>query len=484
MNATRAWPYLIGVLALAIYRAALIANGGLPQDFEEFYYLYWATAPDLGYFSKPPLLSWLLWVASHTLGNSELAIKSVALILHTATAGVIYLLGRRMQLAPAAAGMAAVIYQSLPIVGAVSLFSTTDAPLALFWALTLYTFLRARNSDALGWWLATGLCAGLGLLSKYSMGILAPGLLAYLLFSPTHRHLLRGRGLWLGALTAVMVLAPNLWWNYQHAFIAFRHTAEISQLDRQLFHLDHFATFLVAQIGVFGPILAFVAVRQIARRDAWLDDNQRLLLAASLAILGLIGLQALLARANINWAAPAYIGLSLFVTLRLWPQARRWLLAAVALNLLLTATLAYHFHTLAPALGIELSARTDIHSKRIGWRELGHAVRTWTDAYPDAILVSDSRPFLAYLSYFGTRQWPPRIAGWMPDGRIRDQYDLMGDVSHYPAASFLFLSRAPMDAELAPRFASVQPLGVQRYSVYPDLVREAYGYLVSGFRGY
>jgi 4-amino-4-deoxy-L-arabinose transferase-like glycosyltransferase len=469
------------ILALALYRLWVMGFTGLELDIEEAYYLHWSSAPALGYFSKPPMIAWLLAAATELFGRSELAIKSVSLMLHTATAVLVYSIGRRIYGVEIGL-MAGVVFATLPVVGALSLYSTTDAPLHFFWALTLRLFLKARDSGRPAWWLATGVAGGLGLLSKYTMGLLAVGLGLALAFSRSDRRWLRSPVLWLGVLAAAAVWAPNLWWNAAHDFISFRHTAHIAQLHRELLHPDHLGEFLAAQLVVFGPGLFLAFALAVTRRAVWGDARHRLLLLVSMPILALISLQALLAEANMNWASPAYVGLSIFVTAWLWERSRTWLYASVALNLLLLSV-AYHYHDLADLAGVEMTAARTPYKRRLGWRELGAEVRPWTRQYPDARLVSDSRELLSFLSYYGVDA-PRGLASWNPAGNVRNQFDLEGDVTAYPGARFLFLSAEPLDAAVLSRFEQVQSLGEKRVGVFPDLTRSVHGYLMSGFRGY
>ncbi len=474
--------WLLGlVLALAAYRLWVIEATALPLDLEEAYYLHWAQHPALGYFSKPPMIAWLLAGVTALFGSSELAIKSISVLLHTATALLIYSLGRQLY-TPRVGVYAALVFQTLPIFGALSLFTTTDAPLHFFWALTLLGFVRARDHDRLHWWLLTGLAAGLGLLSKYTMGLLAIGLMLYVLITPAQWRLIRRSGLWLGVLLAASLLSINLFWNWRHDFISFRHTADIAQLDQQLVHPERLAEFLLPQFGVFGPVFFVALLLYALRRRIWDDDRHRLLLAASLPTLVVISLQAFLAEANINWASPAYVGLSLWVTAVLLERARAWLLFGIVLNLLLVAAL-YHFHALAEWVGVELNRSRTPYFSRLGWRELGAEVRPWTERYPEARLLGESRRLLAYLGYYGAAPQRP-IASWNPAGRVRHQFDLEGDVADFADQPMVFLSERPLSAEVLDRFERVVELGEARYQVYPDLVRQVYGYHLQGFRGY
>jgi len=472
------WGWLL-LAALAGYRLWLLWAATPPLDLEETYYLYWSLQPALGYYSKPPMVAWLLGLYTDLFGVSPLVIKSVSLTLHTATALLVFLIGRRLW-SPAAGWAGALAFYSLPIIGMLSLFTSTDAALHFCWALTLWAFLRARDSGRLGWWLFTGVAAGLGLLSKYTMGVMAVGLLGYLLATPVHRPLLRSPKLWLGVVVALLVWAPNLWWNARHDFISFRHTAQISQLDHAWLRPGELLDFLLPQWPLFGLLLAPLLL--IRLRHCAADDGGRLLLWVSLPMLAVISLQALLAEANLNWASPAYVGLGLLAGACLWQWRRGWLAAALAFNLGLLSV-AYHYHALADMLGVQLTARSDPYKHRLGWAGLGRQLQPLLAAHPDTLLVSGDRKLLAWLGYYGG-QWPPAVARWNPDGQVVSQYDLQHRDRQMAGRPVLFVSRRPLAPAVLARFTTARQVAVLHQRVYDDLQREIYVYEMSGFRGY
>ena len=55
------WLFFIG---LFLYRLLVIISGDVPVDVEEAYYLSWTANLDWGYYSKPPLLPFILAWAS------------------------------------------------------------------------------------------------------------------------------------------------------------------------------------------------------------------------------------------------------------------------------------------------------------------------------------------------------------------------------------------------------------------------------------
>src|SRR5213078_4893458 len=82
-----AW-ILVG--GLTVIRLVLIAvhPAGLYPD--EAQYWFWAQTPALGYYSKPPLIAWLIALTTGLFGDSEFAVRLSAPLLHAATAAFVF----------------------------------------------------------------------------------------------------------------------------------------------------------------------------------------------------------------------------------------------------------------------------------------------------------------------------------------------------------------------------------------------------------
>jgi 4-amino-4-deoxy-L-arabinose transferase-like glycosyltransferase len=69
------------------------------------------------------------------------------------------------------------------------------------------------------WWVGVGVGIGLGMMTKYTMGFLAVGVVVGVLCTPMRRYLKSG-WLWLGVLVSVVIFLPNLWWQWTHGFVS------------------------------------------------------------------------------------------------------------------------------------------------------------------------------------------------------------------------------------------------------------------------
>src|SRR6266568_5113943 len=103
-----------------------VQPAGLYPD--EAQYWFWAQHPAFGYYSKPPLVAWLIALTTAAFGDSEFAIRLAAPLLHAATAGIVYAIASRLY--DRRTGFwAALAYVTLPGVSLSAFIISTDAVL-------------------------------------------------------------------------------------------------------------------------------------------------------------------------------------------------------------------------------------------------------------------------------------------------------------------------------------------------------------------
>lgn len=478
------WLLLILVLGTA-YRAFALHASGLNLYVDEAQYWVWAQSLDWGYFSKPPVIAALIASTTALFGDSELAIKSGALFVYPLTTLVLYALARRLFDARVAF-WTALIFFTLPGVAFSSLIISTDVPLFLCWSAALYALHRAASEDDWRWWAALGAACGIGLLTKYTMGIFAVSTVLWFALTPARRPLFRRPGPYLTTLVAAALFAPNLWWNHANGWPTFQHTADISNLESGPgLHWDELQEFLLGQMAIMGPILFLALVVLVARaRTWWQDDTSRFLACFTLPFLVVISLQALLGRANANWAAMTYAAGTIWVVSALLRANRRGLLVASLALHAVVMVLAYHYHAIAHATGRELTRKTDYYKRVQGWDVLGAKVRALLAELPNTPLLSNERDTISELSYYARPQGSDAL-WWNPEGRINSHYALSTTLSGKGNMNFLFVTR---DDDLEPvmreSFLNVRRLEDLHVPVVPGWSLDYHVWLLEGFIGY
>lgn len=484
------------VWLLAVITAARILYLYLhPFDLHPDEAQYWAWAQDLafGYYSKPPMVAWLIAATTAVCGNGEACVRIGAPLIHMATALAVFGIGHRLY--DRRVGFwSALVYATLPGVSFSAVVLSTDAPLLLFWALALYAFIRALEENRWAWWLLTGVAIGLGLLSKYAM--------IFFLLSAAIYVLLRGRhgGLPIGATPrmlaalaiAALLYAPNLLWNIDHSFVSYAHTEDNINLSGDLFRFNTLIEFIAAQFGVFGPILFALLILVLVRWRDWSRDPRALLLVCfTLPTLALMIGQAFLSRANANWAAPVYVAAAVLVTARVMEWLREDRSLWRGRGLLVSGSVLLHVGAIA-ALCVflvatygrpdALPAKADPFKRVRGWHELGASVALIRREYGEAPLLVDERKLMAEMLYYG-RPWAESAVKWRP-GRVHDHFDLTRPLTDAAPPRMMLVTEREDASEITSRFSKAEVLAKVRTPIGVGRERVVRIYELEGFLGY
>jgi 4-amino-4-deoxy-L-arabinose transferase-like glycosyltransferase len=470
----------LGAVALiTALRYLVLGASGLNLYGDEAQYWAWSRTLAFGYFSKPPLVAWIIGGLSALCGDGEACVRAASPLLHGATGLVLYALARRLY-DSRIAFWTAVTYATLPAVSLSSLLISTDVPLLLFWSAALLFLLRAIESNDPKASAAAGIAIGLGLLAKYAMAYIVPCAVAFCLLEPRARWFLASRQAALCLAVAAAIVAPNLYWNLAHGWATFAHTAANADWSGSLFHPARAAGFLGSQFGVFGPIL-FAAL--LWRTLAWRPGAsfaQSFLVAFSAPVLLIVLTQSLLSRAHANWAAPAFCaGTVLAVS---WLAADRrflWLKASVGLHLA-AAALVYGL-VVMPAAAAKLPPGLDPLARLRGWDRLATELSARLDSRPGAALLADDRMVMAELLYY-LRGRPIDIRMWDGDGSARNQFEMTDGASRSDARRFLFVTKARDAGPVARRFGSVRFAEELTIPVSAERARHFYLYDLDGPR--
>lgn len=474
---------LIGLGALACYRLLVLALGDFDLFSDEAYYWGWAQSFDFGYYSKPPLIAWTIMATTAVFGDGELGVKAGTLLIYPVTGIGIYVLGRVL-FGPWVGLVAALAFSTLPGVAVSGLIISTDVLLFACWTWALVGFALALRHDRWRDWVLAGTAGGLGLLAKYTMILFPVFAIALLATRREYRHHLRSPRLYTALAIAAGLFLPNVLWNLANGLVSVRHTVAISGLAGQLFHLDELLEFLAGQALLMGPLAYLAWLALVSRPAVWRDPNLRLLAVFSVPFLGTIAVQALLGGANLNWAAPTYVGATLMVVAWGMHARRRWLLILIlGINLAVTPIL-YHYQGIRSSLGIASSRDIDPWARVRGWEQVANEVARLRARHPERRLVMDERNVMARLIYY-LEPHPFDARMWNPNGRRSDAYRLDADVASAVGEDFLIIAKNHGPDDLAPFFARVRalaPVQIGRYD--DDSARALRVILADDFQGY
>ena len=411
----------VGLLfTITILRCFALVASPLELGVDEAQYWLWGTTFDFGYYTKPPLTSWIIALAHGMLGHHEWAVRMPAPLLHLATSLVlwraaIWSVDGAATLAPSTAALhagrlAAILWISLPAVGVGSFVMSTDTPLLLGWSaglLGLVGVLSGRLAPRYGMALA-GAGFGAAMLAKYAAIYGLAGLGLFMILMRAHRNstAITPGGVLVFALAMLIVASPNILWNLMNELATVRHLGDNANLDRQSYSLGNSLGFLGAQFATAGPLVFALMFGVLRARNR--DPVDRLLLCLSVPVIAVIMLQAFLSEANANWALAAMPALVIWLARWLaggmagrmaggMATGRRWLaLAAPAINLCITAVLLAV--TAAGTLG-PLTPQSDPLRRLRGWQELAADTSDVLRHHQATTVIADRRASAALLTW-------------------------------------------------------------------------------------
>jgi hypothetical protein len=513
------------ILAVSSWRILFLALD-CPFDLstDEAHYWDWSRRLDWSYYSKGPLIAYLIRgscelfgpLATSICGNAMPAVRLPAVLLGGLTLLGLFTLTRRVYGDSALAFLVVLAAVCSPMFAAGALLMTIDAPFACCWTWSLVLAHRAlfpaRDSGSIGDWLLLGLTIGLGILAKYTMVLFVPMLALFLLASPAHRPLLRSRGLWFALGLAAACCAPIILWNAQHDWETLRHVGRQSGIAGDggvhwLGPLEYVAVQAGLLLGVGFALWAAAVIgsyrersrlpREVARQEAFLRW-------LGVPVFGLFLAFSLITRVEPNWPMPAYLaGLVLtagWLRRRLDEAADRTrLFLRTALICLLAAgfagSLAMHrselFYPLIPKSDDPIATRRFDPTCRLrGWQTLaGHveAERQRLSAAGETpLLAGSSWHFPGILSFYLPDQPDVYCFGLAADGR-HSQYDLWRPTPVHDPARFhgrTFIYVGPLAPRVRAAFDTIETTNEVTYHVAGRAVARWQITVCRGFRGF
>jgi hypothetical protein len=480
---------------------------------DEAHYWDWSRHLDYAYYSKGPLVAWLIRASCRLFGDTMPAVRLPAVLCGGLTLLGLYVLtlqvyrNARLGLLVVAGGLI------FPVLAAGSLLMTIDAPLVSCWTWALVCGHRAIFGSSVRAWCLAGVCVALGVLAKPTMVLLPLCVLLLLAFTPALRALLRQRGFWLMCGLGALGGLPILLWNVQHDWVTFRHTLGHAGLQQgRGLHWEGPAVYLGTQ---FALLLGFWFVAWL--RAMWTHRptceprlELRYLWWMSLPVLVFFGLFSLKnGGGEANWPMPAYLSGMVLVAGWLLDELRHplpWLrrltaISTAAFTLLgLLLTILMHsmlwvqplLHEVGHALGMRSSPirRLDPTCRLRGWQHLAKEVdrirSELRDAGEEPVLAAGIWNLPGELGFYCDCR-PTVYCLGAAFGDRHSQYDFqhpgpVADANVFLGSTFIVVSGNADVLRVA--FDEVQPARLIRYCENGQEVNRWCVHVCRGFRGF
>lgn len=474
------------VFAITIYRALILWTlpSQLSLHFDEAQYWLWSQHLDWGYYSKPPMLAGIIAVFSDFFGDSTFSLRLPGLLFYPITCFILFFFTLKLFNNSAVALLASIIFITMPGISLSSMLITTDVILFVFWSISCYCLYLAVITNKTIFWLWLGLFAGLGLLTKYSMGIFAVCTALLLISQKQYRFYFTQPGPWLGATISLIIFSPNLIWNILNGWPSLRHTAELSSAGIEGLHFTTVLQFIGEQFGVFGLVsfaIYLVWLASIIKNKGNNDNKKLFLFYMSAPFLFIICLQALQGRAYANWAAPTYAMAS--IALADWLNGKKKFIAILIISNILVMLLIYHGDYLYDQLKPNASQGPDPMKTIRGWSLFSEQLQNQLKLNPSAAILVDDRETAAQ-TFYQLRARQPKIYYWNPDNSNNNHYEMNYSLEKVQTGPLLIVLKHPIKDEMLTGFNQITELTqFERQGKYKP-IRRYFLYHADNFIGY
>ncbi|GAB3887677.1 glycosyltransferase family 39 protein [Spirosoma agri] len=238
---------LAGFIALKFLLQYFLISPEYELHRDEYLHLDQANHLAWGYLSVPPVTSWLALIVSW-LGNSALTVRFFPAFFGALTILIVWktveeLAGNLFACVLAATGLLFSVLLRLN-----QLFQPNSVDVFCWTALyfVVISYINSRNNR---WLYIFAVVFAFGFLNKYTVGFLLIGLLPAILLTD-QRRLLANRHVYLAMLVSLLLVMPNLIWQYQHAFPVVHHMKLLAETQLvKVNRLDFFKEQLLFFIG-------------------------------------------------------------------------------------------------------------------------------------------------------------------------------------------------------------------------------------------
>jgi len=416
-------------LGIIIYLGLLrLVYIGLPNlIMEEAYYWNYSQHLDWGYLDHPPMVALIIKLGTVTFGNTEFGVRIGAWLCWLVTAFFGYRLAQAMY------DKMTAIYTVL-LLSALTFFfgggclMMPDGPLAACWIGTLYFLYLALVREEGTAWFGAGLCLGLGLLSKYSIALIVPAALLFVILNGRSRRWLVRPEPYLALILAAAVFAPVIYWNATHGWASFlfQTARRVSAGSHMSLHvLIGSMLVLISPTGVMAAAVALVGGYDSHGVDRASDEagRRRFIRVFTLVPLAVYIFFSLNHEPKLNWTGPVWLAVLPAVARAMKRSAngrggrlltvlqKAWMPTIIALVLIYGAA----FHYLV--LGIPGASYPRAMADITGWKDLqaqvervSDSIRAQTGAAP-LVVGMDLYRISSELAFYGYPDGPRVTAG-------------------------------------------------------------------------
>lgn len=396
---------------------------------DEAQYWLWSEKLELGYYSKPPLLAWLLKLHTLLFGSSFESLKYFPLIFYFFTSCIVYFLSLELYNNKRLALVSGISFYLLPSVSLSSFLISTDVVLIFFSSLVLLMILKIRKNPKLINFTILGIFFGLSFLSKYAAIYYIFSLILLLILDKKTKQAFSTNkvNLFTFFFCFSIVLFPNILWNIHNGWITLFHTSDNAGLNRMSPKILQGLEFVLSQAVMLGPLLVMFFIFFIKRVKLNLQTIFLLIFSAPVFFIVLI--EGILVRANANWAAIGIIPIFLILISHIFHISKKFII----INNLFNFTICFILF-----FSIAASIDNKVFDRISGTSNFANILKTNALKDVDYLVVED-RLLYSNLNYYLRDENKTILTPHNPNNKIKSHFHITRPLTTNHDQNFVFI---------------------------------------------
>jgi 4-amino-4-deoxy-L-arabinose transferase-like glycosyltransferase len=278
----------VGVIALiaAMTAMRIVYASLLDLRTDEAYYWTWSKENVLSFLDHPPMIAWFIRFGTSIFGDTNFGVRFAGLVAMLATQLLLADIVRRVTHDFRAVIISLLMTEAALYYGLLMAKVSPDVALIPFATAMVWALVRLAESGDGRWWLAAGIFGGLALLAKFTVVLLLPAILAFMLIPNWRGHWLRSPYPYVSVLIAFALFLPVVIWNAEHDWASFRFQLVRATATHQ-WSARTFGEFIALQFGLVGFVLLPVVLAGVAitaRRGYRCSDPVAILLSTAVIV--------------------------------------------------------------------------------------------------------------------------------------------------------------------------------------------------------
>lgn len=356
LNTKRYFWLFVFIHVLAWTLGPALFRGSVPHDTLEG--IAWGMQWQWGYNKHPFLAAWACALVTKLFGTVGWPVYLLAQLAVAITFFAVWRLATKI-LPASQALLATLVLEGVLFYNLNSFNLTPDSMQSPLWALLALFFYQALTTQAIHYWLLTGLIAALTIVTKYQVALLLLPMLLFCLFNSQAQVSFKKPGLYFAILLMIALLLPHLFWLYHNDFITIKYAfATPTEYTHQHYAWSHFiypVRYLANNIGnVVGLFILLWPFYAKPRANFTISSfNWQFLLWLGFGPLALSLLLCVITGSHFppRWSTPYFFLLGIIAVAWLKPQITPKRLVQFTLSLVIVGSLIWAVRMSSIALG-------------------------------------------------------------------------------------------------------------------------------------